>query len=607
MISSATFLEWSPMRSMALARNSRSRLGEMVRGSSIMYVISLRTKPSNSLSIRSSSLRMATAILVSRRAKASSALRSRPEASSAATRRSLDGSERGAPLSMMERTMRAILLASSPMRSRLAVALEMASSRRRSRAVGCLRAMIEDRSWSISTSIAFTRASMTPTVSTASRLNYDTAYTAWRICASTRPPISITRAETLLSSLSNCDERCLSGICCSLAETAGDVVFGFLALGLEEDLLGGAEFDHLAEVHVGGVVAAAGRLLHVVRHDGNRVVVLELVDQLLDLGRGQRIERRSRLIEQQHRGLDGHTAGNAQALLLAAGQLQAALAELVLDLGPQGGLEQRPFHAVIHLALAQRLVEPHAKGDVVVDRHRKRRGLLEHHANARAQQVDVLPRVQDLLSVKADAALGALPGVQAVHAVERAQQGRFAATRGADEGRHLVLGNVQADIAQALELAIEEIQMAQFQRIGGGGDGGGGVHHRILKWEAAGPALSGTVLLAQEHPGHDVQNQHGRGDQQRPAPGQPHPVRVGAEGKLEDHHRQVRHGGAHVGAEELVVQRGKQHRRSLAADARHGQQQAGHHPAARRAQRDHGRDLPARRTECKSRFTQAAG
>jgi hypothetical protein len=33
---------------------------------------------------------------------------------------------------------------------------------------------------------------------------------AWRICDSTRPPSSITRAETWLSSLSNWVERCLS-------------------------------------------------------------------------------------------------------------------------------------------------------------------------------------------------------------------------------------------------------------------------------------------------------------------------------------------------------------------------------------------------------------
>ena len=51
-----------------------------------------------------------------------------------------------------------------------------------------------------------------------------------------QPPSSITREETLLSSLSNWVEMFFwHGV--SSAETAGDVVFGFLALGLEEHLL----------------------------------------------------------------------------------------------------------------------------------------------------------------------------------------------------------------------------------------------------------------------------------------------------------------------------------------------------------------------------------
>src|SRR3546814_2514666 len=51
------------------------------------------------------------------------------------------------------------------------------------------------------------------------------------------------------------------------AEAPGNVVFGFLAAGLDEDLVGFAEFHQLAQVHVGGVVGTARGLLHVVRHD----------------------------------------------------------------------------------------------------------------------------------------------------------------------------------------------------------------------------------------------------------------------------------------------------------------------------------------------------
>ncbi len=53
------------------------------------------------------------------------------------------------------------------------------------------------------------------------------------------------------------------------------------------------------------------------------------------------------------------------------------------------------------------------------------------------------------------------------------------------------------------------------------------------------------------------------------------PVRYRAERELEDDDRQARHRRVHVQAQELVVQRGEQQRRGLAADAGDRQQDAG--------------------------------
>ena len=119
-----------------------------------------------------------------------------------------------------------------------------------------------------------------------------------------------------------------------------------------EDLAGRAELDQLAEIHEGGEVRDARRLLHVVGDDHDRVVGLQLVDQLLDLGGRDRIERRARLVEQDHLGLHRDGAGDAQALLLAAGQAQAVGVELVLDLVPQRGAAQRRLDPAVELGLA---------------------------------------------------------------------------------------------------------------------------------------------------------------------------------------------------------------------------------------------------------------
>ena len=73
-----------------------------------------------------------------------------------------------------------------------------------------------------------------------------------------------------------------------------------LSRGEVKILLGVVELDEFAQIHEGGVVGDARRLLHVVGDDGDRVVVRQFVDQFLDLGGGDRIERRAGLIEQDH-------------------------------------------------------------------------------------------------------------------------------------------------------------------------------------------------------------------------------------------------------------------------------------------------------------------
>ena len=79
---------------------------------------------------------------------------------------------------------------------------------------------------------------------------------------------------------------------------------------------------------------------------------LQFVDQFLDLGGRDRIERRAGLVEQDDFRLDRDGARDAQALLLAAGQAEAAGIELVLHLVPERGAAQRRLDASVELALA---------------------------------------------------------------------------------------------------------------------------------------------------------------------------------------------------------------------------------------------------------------
>ena len=63
------------------------------------------------------------------------------------------------------------------------------------------------------------------------------------------------------------------------------------------------------------------------------------------------------------------------------------------------------------------------------------------------------------IAVEADVAGRSARGVQIVQPVDAAQQGRFAAARGADQGRHLALGNAHVDVEQGLLLAVPEIEL----------------------------------------------------------------------------------------------------------------------------------------------------
>ena len=98
-----------------------------------------------------------------------------------------------------------------------------------------------------------------------------------------------------------------------------------------EYFVGRALLDDAAAFHHGDAV---GELLHH-RHfvgdeqDGEIEFGVDLLQQRQDLRGGLRIERRGRLVRQQHLRLGGQRTGDADALLLAAGQFRGIAVALV--------------------------------------------------------------------------------------------------------------------------------------------------------------------------------------------------------------------------------------------------------------------------------------
>src|SRR6266853_4831774 len=161
---------------------------------------------------------------------------------------------------------------------------------------------------------------------------------------STRPPICRTPERKVSRSLSYCLERCSLPIrCSSSTEPAGDVVLRLFLLRLDENLVGHAEFHHFSQIHIRRRVGNARRLLHVVRDDHDRIVVLQLVHEFLDASGGNRVESRGRLVQEQHLVFDGDSARDAHPLLLATRKAGAALLQLVLHFFPECRFSPSPF------------------------------------------------------------------------------------------------------------------------------------------------------------------------------------------------------------------------------------------------------------------------
>jgi hypothetical protein len=83
----------------------------------------------------------------------------------------------------------------------------------------------------------------------------------------------------------------------SLAKSASNIVFGLALARICENFRGRPKFDQLSEIKESGVIGDASGLLHIVRYRYDGVLGFELIDQFLDLGCGDRIQRRSGLIQ----------------------------------------------------------------------------------------------------------------------------------------------------------------------------------------------------------------------------------------------------------------------------------------------------------------------
>ena len=252
-----------------------------------------------------------------------------------------------------------------------------------------------------------------------------------------------------------------------LAEAAGDVVLGVLLLWVVEDRGRVVVFDELAwlagacDVEERGLVGHAGRLLHVVRHDDNGEGVLELVDEVLNCKRGDRVERGARLVHEDHGRLDCDGARDAQTLLLTTGKAGTWLVEAVLDFVPQVRAAQGLLDDLFALGVREALtVELEAREDVVLDRHGwERVWALEDHTDLGADADRVNAWAVNVVAVEQDLALDVCAWDDFVHAVQGPQEGGLTATGWADERGDRTRVNRHVDVFYCVRVAVVDVEV----------------------------------------------------------------------------------------------------------------------------------------------------
>lgn len=232
---------------------------------------------------------------------------------------------------------------------------------------------------------------------------------------------------------------------------------GQFGAGGGEEFRDGPGLDDPAAPHEGRGVADGLDDVHLVgdEQDGQAELLVEVAQQLEDGAGGLGVECGGRLVGQQHLGVAGEGAGDAHALLLAAGELSGVGLRLVGEADqveefpglagavPAGDAEdlQRQLHVVQHGAGAQQVE------------------VLEDHADAGAGPAQFGARPPTAAGEGGEVLAGHRHGAGggAFQEVDAADQGGLAGAALSDDAVHLAFADVQVDAVECGDLTVARL------------------------------------------------------------------------------------------------------------------------------------------------------
>jgi len=193
---------------------------------------------------------------------------------------------------------------------------------------------------------------------------------------------------------------------------------------------------------------------HVVGHQHQRVALsMQRAQDAEHFGPALAVEGAGRLVRQDHLAAVDEGAGNADPLLLAAGELARLVVEPAAEpeslqqaLGPrlaciagQPGIESGQRHVVAGTEIPQQVVALKDEAEVLAAQGRQRIG----------RQPACLPSSHPIATL-----------ARLIEAAQNVEQGRFAGAGGADDGHHLAPRYGQIDALEHLDAPLPVAKMA---------------------------------------------------------------------------------------------------------------------------------------------------
>src|SRR5882672_4667153 len=219
------------------------------------------------------------------------------------------------------------------------------------------------------------------------------------------------------------------------------------------DVVNRAFGDDFAGGEHDDAVDDAAQRVEIVRDEEDRQaqLVAEEPQALIEAARGDRVEPRGRLVEEEHFGLECERPSHGRALAHAARELARHTRR---RLGRQAGESEALPHQGLQKPRGDMAVLSQGSGDVLRDgQGGKERAVLEHDAEAAAQGIELaLSSAPDVGAQYVNRA-----GRRALQADDDAQQNRLAASASADQGRDLASRHAEAhavvhDLARELRV-----------------------------------------------------------------------------------------------------------------------------------------------------------